>query len=411
MRMHSVTAKLLAPLVIRRDRQSERSAGVRSVSGTLVRGALASIYLQHSEEPDDNFRHLFLNESTCRFGPLDPGPDVYPLTAVTCKRESWRHALLDQLWFRVAQHYAAGQTPDQFDERWRRCGQCEADLKSHEGFWSENGSSIRDLSSGPRRVDTHVGIDRSTGTAAESIFYTLEAMMPSGGEVDLYGTLWADSRALECLTSLLDRECGRISVGHARTRGYGDVQIQLSRDGAKEDARSEARRWQAWSRDLICFLKQEGLETPGLDTGGFFFSVSFPNGAVLADRFLCHSLDPADMVGWLPAMPDVANAFPVHRRPIREFGATGRIRWIAGVTRPERLRGWNAAHGLPRQDEWAVARGATYVYCFSGDEQDREALFEQLSRLSADGMGLRRNEGFGVALISDKFHRRVRPEE
>ena len=411
MRTHSVTARLLAPLVIRRDRQSERSTGVTSVSGTLVRGALAFIYLQQCEEPDDDFRHLFLDESACRFGPLDPGPEVYPLTAAACKRESWRHALIDQLWFRVAQHFMAGDTPDRFDDRWRRCDQCGADLKSHEGFWQQNGLSIRDMSSGAQRVDAHVGIDRRTGTAAESIFYTLEAIEPSGEEVDLYGSLRADDRALECLTALLAREDGRISVGHARTRGYGDLRMQLSAEGVNGADRSDEKRWRVWSGSLIGFLERQDFEMPDLDTDAFYFSITFPNGAVLVDRFLRYSLDPADMVKWLPAMSHVNEAFPIDQRPVRQFGSTGRIRWIAAVTRSERLRGWNAAHGLPRQDEWAAARGASYVYSFSGNAEDLEVLLRRLHALRCDGLGLRRNEGFGVASVSDEFHRRVWQEK
>ena len=50
-----VHARLLAPLVIKRDRQSERSAGVRSASGTVVRGALASSYLQRYGRADEAF--------------------------------------------------------------------------------------------------------------------------------------------------------------------------------------------------------------------------------------------------------------------------------------------------------------------------------------------------------------------
>ena len=70
------TAKLLAPVAIKRDRQSERSEGARSVTGTVVRGALAAIYLQHHGRVDDTFRRLFLDEAACRFGPLDPGPNA-----------------------------------------------------------------------------------------------------------------------------------------------------------------------------------------------------------------------------------------------------------------------------------------------------------------------------------------------
>ena len=70
-----------------------------------------------------------------------------------------------------------------------------------------------------------------------------------------------------------------------------------------------------------------------------------------------------------------------------------------------------AAHGLPRQDEWAVARGAVYVYCFTGTATERKALIEQLATLSEEGVGLRRNEGFGLVIVSDNFHRQFCQQE
>ena len=57
MRKVPLTAKLLAPVALKRDRQSERSASERFVSGTSLRGALASVYLQQYGEVDDNFTH------------------------------------------------------------------------------------------------------------------------------------------------------------------------------------------------------------------------------------------------------------------------------------------------------------------------------------------------------------------
>ena len=405
-----VTAQLLAPVAIKCDRQSERSESVRSVSGTLVRGALASIYLQHHGQVDDIFRRLFLDEATCRFGPLDPGPQIFPLTASSCKREGVQHALVDQLWFRTGQHHVAGKVPEDAEAAWRQCHKCKADLKSHEGFWQNEDSHLCEKSS-DQHVAAHVGIDRRTSTAAESMFYTLEALAPSENETDLYGWLRADDDALDSLRQLLRDEGCRISVGHARTRGYGDLRLRLGEPTDMGDPPSHAQRWNQWNRDLIDFLGSPPLSVTGLDPESFYFALSFPTGVVLVDRFLRYTLDPADMIGWLPPMPALVDAFPMQNRPALQLESGGAVRWIAAVTRHERLRGWNAAHGLPRQDEWAVARGAAYVYRFDGAPCEREPLIERLVTLSEDGVGLRRNEGFGVVVVSEEFHRRFRKQE
>ena len=406
-----VTAQLLAPVAIKRDRQSERSEGVHSMAGTMIRGALAALYLQHHGEVDDTFNHLFLNEHSCRFGPLDPGSHCFPLTAAECKREGIKHALVDQLWFRIAQHYWTGSVPDNAETPWRQCDTCKADLKSLNGFWKKENGRLKEKSNERQQVAAHVGIDRHTTTAAESILYTLEALQPSGQEKDLYGWLMANDDALTALKQLLENEDYRISVGHHRTRGYGDLRLQLGNPVEKNDSQPHIEDWEQWNRDLIAFLSSPPLSIPDIDPDNFYFSLSFPTGAVFVDRFLCYTLDPADLISWLPPMPSADAAFPIQNRPTRQLASGGTMCWIAAVTRHERLRGWNAAHGLPRQDEWATARGSVYVYRFTGTATEREELIEQLATLSEEGVGLRRNEGFGMVIVSDNFHRQFCKQE
>ena len=355
-RVH-VTAKLLAPVAIKRDRQSERSESVRSVSGTLVRGALASIYLQR-HQVDDIFKHLFLNEASCRFGPLDPGPEHFPLTAASCKREGIKHALVDQLWYRIAQHHTAGDLPESAEVPWRQCKVCDSDLKAHHGFWYEENGCLCESKSDKHYVAAHVGIDRHTNTAAESIFYTLEALLPSEQKEDLSGWFMADNTALKNLKTLLEMEDYRISVGHHRTRGYGDIRLRLGTPININNTGASVKNWEQWNRDLISFLTSDPLSIPNLNSDDYFyFSLSFPTSAVLVDHFLRYTIDPADMIPWLAPMSSIDAAFPMQNRPTRQLLSGGTVQWITAVTKHERLRGWNTAHGLPRQDEWMVARG------------------------------------------------------
>ncbi len=377
---------------------------MRSISGTSVRGALASIYLQQHGQADDDFKHLFLNERVCRFGPLDPGPEIFPLTTASCKREGIKHALVDQLWYRIAQHHTGGNLSENAETTWRQCGKCEADLKGHKGFWHENNGRLSENTSDKHHVAAHVGIDRHTNTAAESILYTLEALLPSCQDKDLSGWFIADDKAFTVLETLLETEDSRISIGHHRTRGYGDICLHLGEPAGTENSAAE-RNWEQWSSELITFLRLSPFSVPEIDPDDFYFSLSFPTGAVLMDRFLRYTIDLSDMIPWLPVIPSVDAAFPMKVRPTHQLSTGGTLQWVTTVTKHERLRGWNTAHGLPRQDEWMVARGAVYVYCFSGTYEERSALILQLKTLSQEGVGLRRNEGFGTVLVCNGFHR------
>ena len=407
-----ITAKLLSPVVIKSDWKSEHTEGGRYITGTVLRGAVATLYLQHNGQVDKIFNSLFLNEGSCRFGPLDPGRKNSPLTAAVCKREGTEHAFVDLLWYQVVQHYMAGRMPRDIGVDWRQCKACKLDLKGHASFWNEGANnSLQEMGAGHHHVATHVGIDRHTVTAAESILYTPESLLPSGKAEDLYGWIMVDDTACANLHQLLAAGDYRISVGQHRTRGYGDMCITLGEVDASDDSEAHPERWKQWSLDLIDFLSNQPFSVPELDSEDFYFSLSFPTGAVFVDKFLRYSLDPAAMIPWLSSMSSVDDAFPIENRPVLQPSFGGTIRWISAATRHEHLHGWNAAQGLPRQDEWGVARGSVYVYCFQGKTKEREALIEELMSLSKDGIGLRRNEGFGTVIISDDFHRQFRNQE
>jgi hypothetical protein len=68
---YRVEAELESPLVIRRERQSSRSEGAETISGTLLRGAFARVWLQRHGAPNASFDRLFLDEPRrfpCRRG-------------------------------------------------------------------------------------------------------------------------------------------------------------------------------------------------------------------------------------------------------------------------------------------------------------------------------------------------------
>lgn len=415
---YRVTATLQAPLAIKRDRQSERSESAHSVGGTLVRGALAALYLQQRGEPDDAFRRVFLDAEACRFGPLDPGPHVFPLSAATCKRHGMAHAVVDLLCFRVAQHWLGGAIPLGDESPWRQCARCGADLKPHAGFWRERDGELYEDKRGGHSVAAHVGIDRETFTAAESIFYTLEAMHPAqetdeaAKGPDLEGWLEAGDDAKNTLCGLLESEEHILYVGHHRTRGYGRLRFDIHGSVPPPEPAQVRDAWETWSRALIDFLSQPPLRIAGLDPDrDFFFSLSFPNGAILLDELLRYSADPATMAEWLAPCPDPGDGLRTPQRPGRQLPEGGTLRCMAAITKQERVRGWNAAHGLPRQDEWGVVRGAVYAYWFQGSSHERDALHQRLARLAAEGMGLRRNEGFGAVELSTGFHSRFCRQE
>ncbi len=406
MKRYRVEASLESPLVVRRERQSSRSEGVQSISGTLLRGAFAQAYLQCYGHPDSTFRRLFLDEEACRFGPLDPADRVFPLTANSCKRvpgfcQDGKHGIVDLL--------AALLRPRLSERAWphERCRTCDQELKSHSGFWylKDDGAPMEPRRRWRRTVAAHVGIDRHTHTAAESMFFTLPALepvpSPDGEQATLHGSLHAEHDALEALQKLLALEDHILRMGHARTRGYGRVRITIG-----EEAHLAPADCNRWSNDMLSCAAPDLLDPNDY----FLIALSLPTGAVLVDDLLRYTLDPAGMVPYLPPLPPPDPAVRTFDTPGNEFEG-GRLWCVTAVAHHERLRGWNAAHGLPRQDEWAVSRGSVYAYVYQGDASGRAALQKRLRDLQAHGIGARRNEGFGSVVVCDDFHPRFTPKE
>jgi CRISPR-associated protein Csx10 len=407
MKRYRVEARLESPLVIRRERQSQRSEGVQFLSGTLLRGAFAQAYLLCYGQPDATFRRLFLEEEACRFGPLDPADRVFPLTANSCKRvpgftEDGNHGMVDLLTALLRCPLSGREWPH------ARCpaAGCGQELKPHSGYWQlcDGGKPTEPKRRWRRTVAAHVGIDRYTHTAAESIFFTLPALEPEpsteGKAAALHGWLDAENDALDALQKLLEAEDHILRIGHARTRGYGRVRITIG-----EEVPPASVDYRGWSKAILSH------SAPKLSPDRYvLFTLSLPTGAVLVDDLLRYTLDPAGMVAWLPPLPPPDPTIRTFDTPGKEFEG-GRLRCVTAVAHHERLRGWNAAHGLPRQDEWAVTRGSVYAYLYEGDASGQAALQERLRDLEARGLGARRNEGFGRVVVCDDFHRRFTSKE
>jgi CRISPR-associated protein Csx10 len=416
MKTFKVTATLEAPLAIKRDRQSDRSGTAAAVGGSVVRGALARTYLDQRGVADETFQRIFLDETACRFGPLDPAGELLPRTAVSCKRHpgflaDGEHGVADQLWMRIAGNLKEGQLPEKLANDGRQCRHCGADVKPLEGFYSTDAGDRGQVKLN-HRVAAHVGIDRLSNTAAEAILYTIDAFAPEARDDEparLVGWFEAEEEVVAELDKLLEVEDRVVYMGHARTRGYGRTRLdwEAATNGPEADTRAS---WQVWSDELNRYLAACGVRQQS-DSSSFRFSLSLPAGAVLIDRLLRYSLDPADMIAWLPALTDPRDDRSVHDVPPKPAPGGGELRYLAAVATHERIRGWNAAHGLPRQDEWAVGRGAVYAYQFDGTAEQRDHLMSQLAALAREGIGLRRNEGFGRVVVCDPFHQRFFQQE
>jgi len=67
-----------------------------------------------------------------------------------------------------------------------------------------------------------------------------------------------------------------------------------------------------------------------------------------------------------------------------------------------RVMGWSDLWGTPKMNEYAIETGS--VFLFDYPPKAKDAVLTSLFALEEQGIGQRRNEGFGRVCISDSFH-------
>lgn len=340
------------------------------ITGSTFRGALAYQYLRSRgiADPahDDLFQRAFVQERL-RVSPLYPGRFPLPLTAVSCKRHPGfssprtdTHGVFDLLWYRLA-----GKTAP------LSCPKCRQDLKGWSGFYTREEQQGLSTS-----LETHVGIERLTGTASNGVLYTLQTLDPGQ---ELYATITLLDDDLEDVLS------PSIRCGAERTRGRGNVQLSYDEDSIpSNEARMQS--WKEWSRNLS-LLTAENNET-------FYFAITLVSDTIIVDRYLRPSADLSDAISWLPSSNSDSHI----------TFSDGTLRFCTTVRQTRVIKGWNGAHGLPRERDMAITKGSVFVYAYQGGNSGLTELYNLLSELETYGIGLRRGEGFGLAAVNSPFH-------
>jgi CRISPR-associated protein Csx10 len=370
---------LRAPLMIQRDRQSNASMGMNYLPGSALRGALAAIFFRLGGGPEDkDFRYLFLEHPPC-FPNLFPADDpdtisqTLPQTAMSCKRvPGFRgdggHGVQDHLASMTFTRLSQQTVSKDFSV----CQGCGNDLKPFSGVW--NG----DIGS-PRKCDStmiyqrHTGIDRATGTVAPTIFFTTQAIAdfhgdPATGTVQpqyLSGGLFLDDEHVSILRPLFERQ--PLFVGAERTRGFGELDLSI------KEAPSPVFNLVLWDKAF----KEKFKNITGKELApGIYFSLKFESHTIIVDPFL---------------------------RPVSEitFSFPG-IELLLKVSKAQTIRGWQSSWGLPKPDDIGVSAGSVFLLRYRGGDQGGLVTF--LNGLVTQGIGLRREEGFGRVSVCDSLH-------
>lgn len=346
------------------------------IPGSALRGAMASRFIERNGKPEDNwgkFKKYFCSDKV-RFENIyiyiADGPNYVfpiPLSSKTCKAYNgflWddektgpHHGVSD---------YLTKEIPDY-------CPKCKhkTPLASINGFYSVSGpdryGSIRRVDV-KKRFSMHNEIEDETQRTKEGVLYTLEQIAE---EQKFKGSIiFADEGIRKNFKNDVIGENDEfyLYVGQARSRGMGQIGIKKAFDDSSFD------------RGFFPTL-EERLNNFDKNC----FSVTFYSDAILVDEYLrcLTSLTSTYLSKMLRVKLDSLKTFSAHHI----------------------VSGWHSGARLPKEDDIAITKGSTFLFQYNGDEQEK--LVKGLSTLEEEGIGLRRNEGFGRLIICDPYHLNV----
>jgi CRISPR-associated protein Csx10 len=351
------------------------------VPGTALRGAFAGRAAAHYALEKDAaayaaFHALFFRNQV-RFTPLYPAyrveKELYPTlpaphALLTCSLYKGFAVSDKDKQHHGAFNYALGATAE---EHVPACSQCDAPMKPFQGFLP--------LRKNPEPLDKHyvtemhVHIHPITGKAAGGDLFSFNALAPGHyllGEIEFASAqARQDFWELCALPDDMDNKGLPLQLGKASHRGYGAVTLWL-------------QTWQS----TTSVWHGAPLETRVGDLSGSL-TLTLLTDAVLPDpwgRFRV-DLDAAWLTSLLADLED-------DQAPPKKLGVKIHRRFCSA--RP--VDAFNAYLGLPRWRDVAVRAGSAVGFELTGvTERNRLQILAWMQTLEREGVGLRRNEGFG----------------
>ena len=442
MKQFSFSVIAHAPLAIRADHAPEGAETSKFIPGTTLIGSLAAVHRLLSHGKDAEFEKLFLHEAVSyphlylasfrskELGNADTPVYAIPKTAQSCKRfkgfrdlgdedrKLWedeghgvRDSLLDWAMFKIGSDSGEGGIDTlPVLEAFKNCSypyphheesngtECGATLDSLDGHyrWSAAKPLQRGLAKADLRLQTHTGINRTSGIVQDGILYNRQVFEEG---TRFWGMVNVDDDAVDSFEKFMqnvsakDKPLGNnktqvqglVRIGTGRTRGMGKVEIDAQLRTNAEDAFDVFKQRLELFNDAV----HERAEQYGYkNLQPYYFALTLHSPVILHDELLRYRgrIDGNTLAQQLEISSDVPQFHTLYQ-----------------VASMKRLSGWQELWGTPRTNEYALESGS--VFLFSSTQAADDSWLRPLFELEQRGLGRRTAEGYGRILISDPFHR------
>lgn len=404
------------------------------IPGATLRGALAWHWRRTKVEAcnDSHFARL-LDEGLLRCGPLYPDNNdsrsttglaqVLPATARTCKHQPGFRSDENIAEERERGHGVRDSLAALVEEtalaRWEKNGiptevgevnglrsfeickhpDCKSAMDRYPAYYETGEFAGRPSywrSKAPMRLITRSAILPTLQSTAPGNLYSREAL--EEGQ-HLAGWLFVDEEIEGWMQEKLGEGEGEgivstgeeFYVGAARTAGFGRVRVVNCEEAAGV--------WQGLTGDFDNRLDTFAQQLPqSVSEEWTFAPVTLLTDTILLDAHLRHAsaLTLAVLENYRLLESRIeTSAPPSWPQGMELFVAAARTRRVAG---------WNTADRgkRPRSDDWAVAAGSVFVLAAPPAQQ--EALRRACGWLEENGIGERREDGYGQVLVAHPFH-------
>ncbi len=344
------------------------------IPGSCIRGALAAEFLNGDPSRAEKaaFRSLFL-EGRVRFQDFRiANSQPWPLSVRKCADYPEDHVRRDLLL-----KAATGASIDLECTVPARGGKrCSAKRECPGGFYRAMEETFEEMEVATRRV-AHTAIHPKFLRVESEQFYSVHAIAE---EQVFEGAVLVRP---EASTQLKDTFGGERSlyVGRGRTRGQGKVRLTLP---AKADELDDPA-------PKVRGLNEEAARLfPETFGGKVVFSCTLLSPAILYDEWLMFRGEPDAF----DISPQLTGYSP-----------------LAAFVQPWPVAGWNSGAGVPKAEATALAPGSSFLFGKEAKEDERQEeigrLTERLKTVALEGIGERREEGFGEIALCEDIHWRI----
>lgn len=434
MKRYYLRVRVKSPVSIsgHENRDGQTTPTLDYIPGSTLRGALAWHWLRRDPSLRDNatFKRL-LDAGLFRCGALLPDSNlaysktglgqVIPATARTCKKHPGfstdpdiqgeiPHGVRDSLVALVeeealARWHVSDPGKAEADMQgllvFESCAHCGGAMDRFPGYfeWTRTGATGHPSYWRPKlskRMITRSAILPQLESTAPNNLYSREVL--EEGQ-HLAGWLFVDESIEPWMQSTFgdgvgggivgDREI--VSVGAARTAGLGQVEVI--------DCRSDPG---IWTRQFGTFDDRVAAFanhiSPKIRQTWSLVPIALLSDTILLDSHLrTLSVLTADVLA-------AYSNLDARLAGTRAIPLPDGLELFVAVARTRRIAGWNTGSGgrRPRSDDWAVAAGSIFVLAAKAGQEVE--LLQLCKWLEENGIGERREDGFGQVVVAHPLH-------